>query len=188
VIGVPVSRFCYADLIMEQIRVVYEEFKVFGKELVDKVGQLIHAGNVRRIILKDDKGNTFMEIPLTVATVGAIAAPVLAGLGTIAALIAKTIISSLRMLLESWQNAELANVFGQSIRANMLAILKLEGALKTLQDFDNASLLFFIGTILAWMLLGGAFIAAIGGIISATYNLTARTFGGIEIELREGKQ
>ena len=73
---------------MEQMRVVYEEVKVFGKELVDKVGQLIHAGNVRRIIIKDDKGNTFMEIPLTVATVGAIAAPVLAGLGAIAALIA----------------------------------------------------------------------------------------------------
>ncbi len=72
---------------MEQIRVVYEEFKVLGKELVDKVGQLIHAGNVRRIIVKDDKGNTFMEIPLTVATVGVIAAPLLAGLGAIAALI-----------------------------------------------------------------------------------------------------
>ncbi|HSB16564.1 MAG TPA: DUF4342 domain-containing protein [Bryobacteraceae bacterium] len=73
---------------MEQIRVVYEEMKVLGKELVDKVGQLIHAGNVRRIIVKDDKGNTFMEIPLTLATVGVIAAPVLAGLGAIAALIA----------------------------------------------------------------------------------------------------
>ena len=73
---------------MEQIRVVYEEFKVLGKELVDKVGQLIHAGNVRRIIVKDDKGNTFMEIPLTVATVGVIAVPVLAGLGAVAALIA----------------------------------------------------------------------------------------------------
>ena len=73
---------------MEQIRVVYEEMKVLGKELVDKVGQLIHAGNVRRIIVKDDKGNTFMEIPLTVATVGVIAVPVLAGLGAIAALIA----------------------------------------------------------------------------------------------------
>ncbi len=32
--------------------------KVLGKDLVDKVGQLIHAGNVRRIIVKDDKGNT----------------------------------------------------------------------------------------------------------------------------------
>jgi hypothetical protein len=73
---------------MGHARVVYEEFKVLGKELVDKVGQLIHAGNVRRIIVKDEKGNTFMEIPLTVATVGTIAVPVLAALGAIAALIA----------------------------------------------------------------------------------------------------
>jgi hypothetical protein len=108
--------------------------------------------------------------------------------GLVTALIAKTIVSSLRLLLESWQNAELANIFGQSIRANMLAILKLEGALRMLQDLDNASGLFFLGTILAWMLLGGALIAAIGGIISAVYNLTARTFGGIEIELRESKK
>jgi len=73
---------------MANFRVVYEEFRVMGKELVDKVGELIHAGNVRRIIVKDDKGNTFLEIPLTVATVGAVAAPVLAGLGTIAAMLA----------------------------------------------------------------------------------------------------
>ena len=44
---------------------------------------------MRRIIVKDEKGNTFIEIPLTVATVGVIAAPVLAALGTIAALIAQ---------------------------------------------------------------------------------------------------
>ena len=73
---------------MPDFRVIYEEFKVRGKELVDKVGELIREGNVRRIIVKDEKGNTFLEIPLTVATVGTIAAPVLAGLGTIAALIA----------------------------------------------------------------------------------------------------
>src|SRR5580693_4458440 len=73
---------------MQDFKVVYEEFKVRGKELVDKVGELIREGNVRRIIVKDEKGNTFVEIPLTVATVGMIAAPVLAALGTIAALIA----------------------------------------------------------------------------------------------------
>lgn len=67
---------------------VYEEFKVRGRELVDKVNELIHAGNVRRIIIKDEKGNTFLEIPLTVATVGVVAVPVLAAIGTIAALIA----------------------------------------------------------------------------------------------------
>lgn len=73
---------------MANFRVVYEEFRVLGKELVDKVGELIHAGNVRRIIVKDDKGNTFLEIPLSIATVGAVAVPVLAGLGTIAAMLA----------------------------------------------------------------------------------------------------
>jgi hypothetical protein len=72
---------------MPDFKVVYEEFKVRGKELVDRVSELIREGNVRRIIVKDDKGNTFVEIPLTVATVGVVAAPVLAALGTIAALI-----------------------------------------------------------------------------------------------------
>jgi hypothetical protein len=43
---------------------------------------------VRRIIVKDDKGNTFMEVPLTLAMVGVIATPVLAGLGTITAMTA----------------------------------------------------------------------------------------------------
>ncbi len=73
---------------MEKARVIYEEFKVVGKDLVEKISQLIHEGNVRRIIIKDEKGNTFLEIPLTVATVGVLAVPLLAGLGAIAALIA----------------------------------------------------------------------------------------------------
>jgi hypothetical protein len=66
-----------------------EEIHVLGRDLVDKVKALIHEGNVNRIIIKDDKGNTFVEIPITVATVGAIFAPVLAGVGAISALVAK---------------------------------------------------------------------------------------------------
>jgi repressor of nif and glnA expression len=66
----------------------FEEFKILGKDLVDKVKSLLHEGNVRRIILKDEKGHTFLEIPLGVAAVGIIAAPLLAGLGAIAALVA----------------------------------------------------------------------------------------------------
>src|SRR5207244_1139218 len=62
----------------------FEEMKVHAQDLVEKVGELIHEGNVRRIIIKDDHGNTFMEIPLTVATLGVIAAPVLAAVGAIA--------------------------------------------------------------------------------------------------------
>lgn len=70
---------------MDNFRVTMEEFKVLGKELVDKVQELIHEGNVRRIIIRDDHGHTFMEIPLTVAAIGAIVAPILAAVGAIAA-------------------------------------------------------------------------------------------------------
>jgi len=64
----------------------YEEFRVSGDEILNKVKEIIHEGNVRRIILKDDQGKTFMEIPLTVGVVGAIIAPVLAAVGAVAAL------------------------------------------------------------------------------------------------------
>ena len=70
---------------MENFHVTMEEFKVLGKELVDKVQELIHEGNIRRIIIRDDHGHTFMEIPLTVAAIGAVVAPVLAAVGAIAA-------------------------------------------------------------------------------------------------------
>jgi hypothetical protein len=73
---------------MENFHVKLEEFKVLGKELVDKVQELIHEGNIRRIIIRDDHGHTFIEIPLTVAAIGAVAAPVLAAVGAIAAYVA----------------------------------------------------------------------------------------------------
>jgi len=66
----------------------YEEIKVKGKDLVDKIKNLVHEGNVRRIILKDEHGNTYLEIPLNIAAVGVLAAPLLAALGAIAALVA----------------------------------------------------------------------------------------------------
>ncbi len=66
---------------------VYEEFKIQGKELVDKVKALIKEGNVRRIIVKNKKGKSLMEIPVTIAVVGTVFAPVFAALGAMAALI-----------------------------------------------------------------------------------------------------
>jgi len=67
----------------------YEQFKVAGNDLAAKVRELIHEGNVRRIIIKDERGHTFMEIPLSVAAVGMIVAPVLAAVGAIATIVAK---------------------------------------------------------------------------------------------------
>jgi hypothetical protein len=74
---------------MESIKTVFEEIKVLGQDLADKVKSLIHEGNVRRIIIKDEAGHTFVEIPVTVAAVGAVLAPVVAAVGAIAAMAAK---------------------------------------------------------------------------------------------------
>jgi hypothetical protein len=54
--------------------------------LVRKIEELIHEGNVSRIIVKDERGRALLEIPVTVGVLGAILAPWLAALGVIAAL------------------------------------------------------------------------------------------------------
>jgi VanZ family protein len=64
-----------------------EEFKVNGERLVEKIKQLIKEGNVRRIIIKDEKGDVIMELPMTIAVVGTVLAPVLAAVGALAALL-----------------------------------------------------------------------------------------------------
>lgn len=66
-----------------------EEFKLAGGEILNKLKELIHQGNIRRIILKDEEGKTFLEIPLTVGIVGAALAPIVAAVGAIAALVSK---------------------------------------------------------------------------------------------------
>jgi hypothetical protein len=68
---------------------VFEEIKVFANQLVDSVRRLIHEGNVRRIIIKNEQGHTFVEIPVSVAAVGAVFAPILAAVGALAAMAAK---------------------------------------------------------------------------------------------------
>lgn len=65
-----------------------EEFKVKGEDLLKKVKQIVHEGNVRRIIIKNEQGEPFMEFPLTVGAVGAVLLPVFAAIGAIAALAA----------------------------------------------------------------------------------------------------
>ena len=69
-----------------------EQFKVYGHELLGKVKELIKEGNVRRIIIKNEKGKVMMEIPVTFAVVGAFFAPMLAAIGALAALLTKVTI------------------------------------------------------------------------------------------------
>ncbi len=63
-----------------------EQFRISGDELLAKVRELVHEGNVRRIIIRNDQGHTLVELPLTVGVIGAALLPVLAAVGAIAAI------------------------------------------------------------------------------------------------------
>ena len=69
-----------------------EEFRVDGEQLVAKLKELLHEGNIRRVIIKDKEGRTLIEVPLTIGVVGAILIPVWAAIGAIAALVTEATI------------------------------------------------------------------------------------------------
>jgi len=66
-----------------------EELKVSSDDLVKTVKKLIHEGNVRRLIIKNEKGKMLLEIPVTVGVIGFIIAPWLAAIGVVAAMVTK---------------------------------------------------------------------------------------------------
>jgi len=72
---------------MSEEKVRTEEHKVSGDDLLAKVKELVHEGNIRRIIIKNEEGKTLIEVPLTLGVVGAVLLPVLAAIGAIAALV-----------------------------------------------------------------------------------------------------
>lgn len=69
-----------------------EEIKLEGAELIKKVKELIQAGNIRRIIIKQDE-TTLLEVPLTLGVAGvtalALFAPALVAIGAIAGIVTK---------------------------------------------------------------------------------------------------
>ena len=71
-------------------------FNVTGDELLKKIKELIHEGNVNRIIIKNEEGQTYLEIPVTIGLIGAIIAPILAAVGALAALVARFKIEVIR--------------------------------------------------------------------------------------------
>jgi len=75
-----------------QDRTRTEEFKLEGGKVLDKIRDLIHQGNIRRIILKNEAGKTLIEIPLTLGLVGAALLPVFAAVGALAAVATRMVI------------------------------------------------------------------------------------------------
>jgi hypothetical protein len=69
-----------------------EEFRVDGEKIISKIKELLHEGNIRKVIIKDKDGKTLMEIPVTIGVVGVLLAPQLAALGAIAALLTEATI------------------------------------------------------------------------------------------------
>jgi hypothetical protein len=63
-----------------------QEFTLNGDEVVAKVKELIHEGNIRRITIKNEEGRTMLEVPLTLGLIGAALLPVFAAIGAAAAL------------------------------------------------------------------------------------------------------
>jgi hypothetical protein len=62
-----------------------QEFTVSGDEVVAKVKELVHEGNVRRLIIKNEEGRILIEVPLTIGVIGAALLPVFAAIGAMAA-------------------------------------------------------------------------------------------------------
>ena len=74
---------------MSEEKVTTEEYQVDGDDLLHKVKELVHEGNIRRITIRNEQGETLIEIPLTLGVVGIVLLPVLAAIGAVAALVAE---------------------------------------------------------------------------------------------------
>lgn len=66
-----------------------ETLEVKGDDLLAKIKEIIHEGNVRRITITSEEGNRLMEFPLTLGVVGAVLMPVFTAVGAMAALVSK---------------------------------------------------------------------------------------------------
>jgi Domain of unknown function (DUF4342) len=71
-----------------QKRTFIEEIEIAGEQLVDKVKEILHEGNVRRLRIRHE-GHTVLEVPITLAAIGVVLAPLLAALGALAAVLTR---------------------------------------------------------------------------------------------------
>ncbi|MBI1833498.1 MAG: DUF4342 domain-containing protein [Candidatus Andersenbacteria bacterium] len=72
---------------MTDEKTTQEEFKISADKVVEKIKMLLKEGNVRRITIKNEEGVVLIVIPLTIAIIGTVLAPILAAVGALAALL-----------------------------------------------------------------------------------------------------
>ena len=63
-----------------------ESFKVSGDELLSKIKEIYKEGKARKVIIKNEKGETIKEFSLKLGAIGLVLAPQLAAIGAIAAM------------------------------------------------------------------------------------------------------
>ena len=69
---------------------IFETFHIDDEgvdRVIDQIKQLVHEGNVRRLIVKDRNGVTVIEAPLTIGVVGAVLLPVWTAIAAIATVV-----------------------------------------------------------------------------------------------------
>jgi uncharacterized membrane protein YvbJ len=79
------AKFC-SSCGAKVAKVTTEEYSVFSDNLIERVKELLHEGNITRIIVKNEKEEVLLEIPATIGVIGVVLVPWLAALGAIAAL------------------------------------------------------------------------------------------------------
>jgi len=70
---------------------IFETFHIDDQgveRVIDQIKELVHEGNVRRLIVKDRSGATVIEAPLTVGVVGAVLVRHWAAIAAIATIVA----------------------------------------------------------------------------------------------------
>ncbi|PVX25131.1 MAG: hypothetical protein CW691_05545 [Candidatus Bathyarchaeum sp.] len=82
------AKFC-SSCGAKVLKITSEEYSVDSENLIEHVKELLHEGNVTRIIVKNEKGDVLLEIPATVGVIGVVLVPWLAALGAIAAIATK---------------------------------------------------------------------------------------------------
>jgi hypothetical protein len=66
-----------------------EKYKVAGDKLISTIKELIHEGNVRHVVIKNDEGRILIEFPVSIGVAGAVLLPVWAAVGAVAAIVSQ---------------------------------------------------------------------------------------------------
>jgi len=90
------ANYCHACGAFVTKDTTTQEFSVSADDVTKKVRDLLHEGNVSRIIVKDENGKALLDIPVTAGAVGVLLVPWLAAAGVVAALANKCTIVVVR--------------------------------------------------------------------------------------------